>query len=43
MHRRYMAAPQIGEPLYFRSRTLARFVAWYTGWKFIPSNEQGTM
>lgn len=39
---RYMAVPQMGNPLYFRFRWMARFVAWFTGWTFIDTNDQGT-
>lgn len=39
---RYMAVPELGDPIYFRFRWMARLVAWFTGWTFIDTNEQGT-
>lgn len=41
--KRYAAVPKIGAPSYFRFRWLARLVAWFTGWRLIDSDEQGTM
>ena len=40
--RRYMAVPQMGNPLYFRFRWVARFVAWFTGWEIFDCYDQGT-
>ena len=41
--KRYKVVPQLGDPIDFRFRWVARFIAWFTGWKFQDSNEQVTL